>query len=199
VFDKNVFINCPFDEGYTPLLKALLFTIKKGGLSPRLALERWDSGEVRLNKIRELIELSQYSIHDLSRLKAKQADEYSRMNMPFELGLDYGCRIYHEEDRYKQKKFLLLEEEQYSTQKALSDLSFADCKCHKGKVENLVYAVRSWFVECNITMPSVTVIWDDYNFFCSDLYEQKAKERFSQQDIDRLPISEVLKYMDSYC
>ncbi len=28
--------------------------------------------EVRLNKIRELIELSQYSIHDLSRLKAKQ-------------------------------------------------------------------------------------------------------------------------------
>lgn len=67
MFDKNVFINCPFDEGYTPLLKALLFTIKKGGLSPRLALERWDSGEVRLNKIRELIELSQYSIHDLNR------------------------------------------------------------------------------------------------------------------------------------
>ena len=25
-FDRNVFINCPFDDGYRPLLRPLLFT-----------------------------------------------------------------------------------------------------------------------------------------------------------------------------
>ncbi len=48
--------------------------------------------------------------------------------MPFELGIDLGCRDYNSEEKYKLKKILILEEEKYSTQKALSDLSFADCK-----------------------------------------------------------------------
>ena len=49
-FTKNVFINCPLDPEYIPLLKCLLFTIKKIGLIPRLAL-----GETRFwrNKITE--------------------------------------------------------------------------------------------------------------------------------------------------
>ena len=74
-FDKNVFINCPFDNAYFPLLKPLLYAIKKIGFNPRISLERNDSGEVRLYKIKELIESSKFGIHDLSRVKAKAKGE----------------------------------------------------------------------------------------------------------------------------
>ncbi len=104
-FEKNIFINCPFDDDYFPLLKPLLYTIKKIGFNPRISLERNDSGEIRLHKIKELIESSKYSIHDLSRAKAKKVGEYFRQNMPFELGLDLGCRDYNEGEEFKAKKY----------------------------------------------------------------------------------------------
>lgn len=196
-FNKNIFINCPFDDEYFPLLKPLLFTIKKIGFTPRISLERNDSGEIRLNKIKELIESSKYSIHDLSRAKAKKKGEYFRQNMPFELGIDLGCRDYNSEEKYKSKKILILEEEKYSTQKALSDLSFADCKCHKGEAEELVYEVRNWFAENgHKKVPSASSIWDGYNVFYADLYEDKTKEGFQPKDINRLPIAEFMSYID---
>ena len=71
-FNKNIFVNCPFDEDYKPLLKSLLFTIIYCGFNPRIALERFDSGEGRLSKIKELIDSSIYSIHDLSRIKSNR-------------------------------------------------------------------------------------------------------------------------------
>jgi hypothetical protein len=93
-FDRSVFVNCPFDDAYLALLRPLLFTVIYLGYAPRIASERSDSGESRLDKICELIRSCRYSIHDLSRLKAARADEFYRMNMPFELGIDYGARQY---------------------------------------------------------------------------------------------------------
>lgn len=92
-YDQNVFVNCPFDEDYVSFLRPMLFTVLYLGLEPRIALERADSGELRLTKIVELIKVSKYSIHDLSRSEAAQAGEPYRLNMPFELGVDYGCRF----------------------------------------------------------------------------------------------------------
>lgn len=54
-FETNVFVNCPFDEKYLPLLRPLLFTVIYLGLKPRIALEAIDSGELRLTKIVGLI------------------------------------------------------------------------------------------------------------------------------------------------
>lgn len=196
-YDKNIFINCPFDDDYYPLLKPLLYTVKLVGYNPRITLERTDSGEIRLNKIKELIESCKYSIHDLSRVKAKKAGEYFRANMPFELGLDLGCRDYKSGAKFKEKKILILEEEKYSTQKALSDMSFADCKCHKGEEEEIVYEVRNWFAENGRpNLPSASSIWDSYNFFYADLFKKKTQEGFNRKDIDRLPISEFMGYID---
>lgn len=90
-FERNVFINCPFDPEYYPLLRPLLITLVLLGFNPRIALERSDSGEQRIDKICELITNSKYSVHDLSRLKAERKDEFYRLNMPFELGIDYGA------------------------------------------------------------------------------------------------------------
>ena len=86
-YEKNVFINCPFDEEYLSLLRPILFTIIYLGFIPRVPLESFDSGEPRFNKICELIKQSRYGIHDLSRIKARKKGEYFRFNMPFELGL----------------------------------------------------------------------------------------------------------------
>lgn len=75
-FRTNVFINCPFDDQYQPILRAVIFCTIDLGFTPRIALERLDSGETRVAKIVELIEASKYAIHDLSRLKANRAGEF---------------------------------------------------------------------------------------------------------------------------
>jgi len=68
-FNRNVFINCPFDPDYKPMLRALLLTVIECGLEPRIATESGDSGEVRVQKIENLIRESRYSIHDISRIE----------------------------------------------------------------------------------------------------------------------------------
>ena len=89
-FGRSVFINCPLDDEYKPLLQAILFCLIRFGFKPRIATERTDSAESRLEKIKELIRSSKYSIHDLSRCQSSGPREHYRMNMPFELGLDFG-------------------------------------------------------------------------------------------------------------
>jgi len=95
-FSRNVFINCPFDSEYIPLLRPLLFTVLFLNFNPRIASERFDSGEARINKICELIKCSRYSIQDISRIRSKKRGEYYRLNMPLELGIDIGCRLANE-------------------------------------------------------------------------------------------------------
>ena len=48
--ERNVFINCPFDQKYRPLLRALLFAVYDCGFRARSALEVEDSGEVRVQR-----------------------------------------------------------------------------------------------------------------------------------------------------
>jgi hypothetical protein len=51
-YDGNVFINCPFDAAYRPLLNAIVFAVQDCGLFTRCAMEVQDSGEVRITKIK---------------------------------------------------------------------------------------------------------------------------------------------------
>lgn len=64
-FSRSVFVNCPFDASYLELLRPLLFTIVEVGFIPRIASERSDSGENRIEKISALLAGCRYSIHDL--------------------------------------------------------------------------------------------------------------------------------------
>jgi hypothetical protein len=95
-----------------PLLRPILFVILDLGMIPRIALESLDSGSARIEKIVKLIQESKYAIHDLSRLKAKKRGELHRLNMPFELGMDVGCRRFGE-GRAAEKRCLILEAERY--------------------------------------------------------------------------------------
>ncbi|MFD1615633.1 hypothetical protein [Gelatiniphilus marinus] len=90
-FDKNIFINCPFDDKYKTLLKAIVFCIVYLNYKPLLS-ETNNSADSRVDGIINLISNSKYSIHDLSRLEASKKNELARFNMPFELGMDIGCK-----------------------------------------------------------------------------------------------------------
>jgi hypothetical protein len=93
-YDRNVFINCPFDSEYTPLFEAIVFAVNDAGFRPTCARERLDSSQVRLQKIFELISSSRYSIHDLSRTGLDETSSLPRFNMPLELGIDLGCKAF---------------------------------------------------------------------------------------------------------
>jgi hypothetical protein len=196
-YESNVFVNCPFDAKYLSLLRPLLFTIVYLGYHPRIAVERSDSGENRLDKICELIGQSKFSIHDLSRLKAAKAREFYRMNMAFELGIDYGSRQ-HGPEFMRSKKCLILEKEPHDFKIALSDLSGVDIKNHGNEPDEVVRAVRDWFYETvglrNAPYPKV--IWFRFNDFMTSLFEARLAEGIPEddvkEDIARMPIPEYL-------
>jgi len=54
-YGRCVFINCPFDDGYRQLFEATIFSVFDCGYIPRCALEVYDSGQVRIEKIFKLI------------------------------------------------------------------------------------------------------------------------------------------------
>jgi hypothetical protein len=120
----------------------LLFTIVYLGYNPRIAFERSDSGENRIDKIYQIIEESKWSIHDLSRLKSQEADEFYRLNMPFELGFDHGARMFGA-DYMRDKRCLILEHSLHDFKRALSDISGVDSKAHSNRPEECRYQSMS--------------------------------------------------------
>ena len=195
-YEKNVFINCPFDNEYLPLLRPLLFTILYHGFEPRIATENSDSGLPRIEKIKNLISESKFSIHDLSRIQASKRKEFYRLNMPFELGIDFGCRLYSGIE-HSEKRFLILEKESYRYMKAFSDINGLDIKSHKNEPIEVVRAVRNWFVETvkYSGSKSPTIIWYNFNDFFAKLYDDKISEGFTKDEIDFMPIPELIENM----
>jgi len=195
-FRTSVFINCPFDEEYKSLLRPMLFTLVYVGLMPRLASEKSDSLEQRIEKILRLIKECKYSIHDLSRLKSERAKEFSRLNMPFELGIEYGCRR-TANNHLRTKRSLILEKKRYDVQKALSDLNGVDIKTHNNSPAGIVRALQHWFIETlglkNVDSPSV--IWDKFNEFTYDFYERRKTQGYSKGDLKMMPIPQYIRFI----
>jgi len=144
-FNNSIFVNCPFDLEFQPILQAILFCISYLGYRPRIALERVDSSENRLSKIYGLIENSKYSIHDLSRSIASKKGELFRLNMPFELGIDFGCKHFGTSAHYS-KKMLILESKKYQLKAVLSDLADCDVEPHNEKYDIAIRKVRNFLV-----------------------------------------------------
>jgi len=208
-YDKNVFINCPFDDKYFNLLQTLVFTICYYGFFPRISLESSDSGQPRLEKIVQLINESKHSIHDLSRLQSKAANEYYRLNMPFELGIDYGLRRFNPE--FSDKRSLILETERYDYMKALSDINGFDIKNHEDIPIKLVECVRAWFSE-TLKLKNLNgskKVYSDFIDFNTELFQQKMikylsdhnttqAERFARNEIEEMTIPEYISEIQKW-
>jgi len=197
-FKSSVFVNCPFDDDYLPLLRPLLFTITYLGFQPRIALERLDSGEPRIKKITSLIADSRDAIHDLSRLKAKKAGELYRLNMPFELGVDVGCRLFSK-GPHETKRCLILEAERYRYQAAISDLSNSDIEVHNNEPETVARVVRNWLnsqAALNALGPSA--VWGAFLDFAADNDTDLKQRGYTAKDIRDLPINELTACMQEW-
>jgi hypothetical protein len=138
----NVFVNVPFDDDYAPLFDALIFTITTCGYRVRCALEESDSGDIRLDKLAQLISASPRSIHDLSRVELGE-NELPRFNMPFELGMAIGAKRFgsptHRADRIK-----IMVAEPYKLPAYLSDLGGNDPDAHHADPSQLIRIVRNF-------------------------------------------------------
>lgn len=118
--------------------------------------------------------------------------------MPFELGVDYGCRRYFGQGR-EGKRLLILEEKMYRYQAAISDLSGCDIQAHAGDFQNAVRKVRNWLVsEAQISADGAGKILGAYTDFQEWYYERQLAAGFSDEDIQDYPTSELLIAMKTW-
>lgn len=193
-YRTNIFINCPFDSDYYPLLKPLLFTVIFCGLKPRLS-ETLDGDDIRIRQIQQIIEESKFSIHDISRIISKNKKDLPRFNMPFELGLDLGCKMYSKKD----KKCLILEEDQFRYKKALSDISGQDISSHANDPLQITKCARNWIYKIKSNKPpAYTVIWDLYNEFLFDFDKDMKAENLDPNKMWEIPFSELIDLMSNW-
>jgi hypothetical protein len=198
-FHKNVFVNCPFDSDYLSLLRPLLFTVIDLGFVPKIALESPDSGRPRIDRIIALVQQSKFAIHDLSRLQAGKGGELFRLNMPFELGIDIGCRLF-KEGQWAGKRCLILEAEKYRYQAAISDLPNSDIEAHENKPDLISAKVRNGLnSQSQQRAPGPAKVWLRFNQFMGATYYDLTTSRgFSPADAADLPIDELLAEMKAW-
>lgn len=165
-YSDSIFINCPFDDDYGHLLRALIYTIYRCGFAPRSALEEDDASDIRIDKIIRLIDKCKYGIHDISRTELDHQTGLPRFNMPFELGIFWGAKKFGTK-KQKEKNALILEKEKYSYQKYFSDLNGVDVKAHLNKPEQIISSVRNWLhtASARKTIPSAEVIKKNFDEF----------------------------------
>jgi hypothetical protein len=188
-----VFINCPFDKRYLPILRAIAFAVLDCGFAPQLAIQEV-SGRVRLEKILDLMRDSRLSIHDISRLPVRRGD-LPRFNMPFECGLFVGMK----ESGAKQhasKQYLVLDAKAHRHQKTLSDAAGLDPQIHSNKPVRAVNAVRHFLgselrkLGTNEQAPGAAAIWLRYQRFLKGLPGRTRRGELSRKEwlsFDYLP------------
>lgn len=115
--------------------------------------------------------------------------------MPFEVGIDLGCRTYGE-GKLHRKKCLILEKERYRFAESLSDLAGVDIRAHKDDPEEMVHQVRHWV--CNNIKKRVksgTQVWADFIIFSGDFEEIMKSEGFKKKDIENMEPGEYISYV----
>jgi hypothetical protein len=154
----EVFLNIPYDKKFEKLFLAYIAGTVALGLTPRATLEIRKSSD-RLDKILNLIQSCQHSIHDLSRVQLdRSAPRTPRFNMPFELGLSVAwSRI----SKKQEHQWFVCESVNHRLQKSLSDLNGIDPKIHNGRVGDVLVELRNIFTKPG-GQPSVQQMWAVY-------------------------------------
>ena len=168
---RAVFINCPFDDEFKPLLRAIAFAIIVLGYYPRCALDRTDGAEVRVAKIAAMIGECDWGIHDLSRVELGVGG-LPRFNMPMELGLHLGARLLGEL-RHRRKRALILDARLHRYDAVLSDISGQDIEAHGNDPDQAIRCVRNWLSEHRphnaVPLPGAAAIQADYRRFQAEV------------------------------
>jgi hypothetical protein len=134
---QTVFLNVPYDRQFENLYLAYVVGLTQLGLSINATLAVPNQG--RLARILDLIENSDFSIHDLSRTELSH--RIPRFNMPLELGLALH-RSYIDPEGHK---VFVFEKKSYRTLKSTSDINGIDAQIHNGTVKGVMGKLRNIF------------------------------------------------------
>jgi len=170
-YDRNVFINCPFDPAYRPLFEAIAFATADCGYHPRSALEVDDSSQVRIEKITTIISESRLAVHDISRTQLDRRTRLPRFNMPLELGIFLGAKSFGS-DEHKRKVAIIFDTERYRYQKFISDLAGQDIRAHRGRSDDAIRAVRDFLSthrEAGVFLPGGDKVVERYHRFVDSI------------------------------
>jgi hypothetical protein len=193
----DVFINCPFDDGYAETFQALIFVVFACGFRPRSAREMDDAGEVRIEKLYGIIKECRYGIHDISRTELDKDSRLPRFNMPLELGIFLGAKRYGGKSQ-KQKRLLVLDTEKYRYQKFISDLAGIGIHAHAADPRRAIVETRNWLANVSrrtiISGPKINAI---YKKFCKQLPAQRKKlglpKKIPYADYERMVVGWLFK------
>lgn len=188
-YAASVFINCPFTNDYTPIFRAVIFTIVDCGYRPRSALEIVDGGDIRLQKIERLIEESKFGVHDLSNMGLDARSKLPRFNMPLELGLFLGAKRFGA-DQQKAKRCLILDSDPFRYQVAISDIAGQDIRSHNGDPIEAIRCVRAFLSTASRrkALPGAGHIAARYQRYQADLATVCTKLKL---DLDHLEFNDV--------
>jgi hypothetical protein len=183
-YARSVFINCPFDPQYRPLFQGIVFVVEECGFIARCALEVEDSGEVRVNKIINIIRSCALGIHDISRTELND-EGLPRFNMPYEFGLFMGCSIFGK-SRHKNKKALVLDRDRYRFGRFMSDIAGQDIQNHDDDVGQVIRKVRNWLAahDRDLRLPGGDVIARRFDEFRVELPQICKFLQLSEMDLD---------------
>jgi hypothetical protein len=190
LYEKSVFINCPFSIGYKPLFDALVFTTMGCGFTPRCTKEINDVDDIRITKIMNLIRECRYGIHDISLANG-------RLNMPLELGLFMGCREYGGPSQ-AEKRCIVFEETDYKSKKYLSDLGGQDMMAHNKNPNTIIKKVREWLAPKAMDparIPHSSYFISNYNDFQALLPSYCAAKHW---DVDEISFNEYLLLISNW-
>jgi hypothetical protein len=184
LYADSVFINCPFDDEYLPIFRAIVFTVAACGFVPRCTLEHDDASQVRIEKIYRLIQQSAFGIHDVSRTELDADNQLPRFNMPLELGVFLGAKKFGS-GKHALKRCLVLDREPYQFQKFISDIAGQDIKAHGNRPPGAIRAVRDWLRNASgaNALPSGSHLAADYDRFTEDLPELCHAVRLNPSDL----------------
>ena len=95
---------------------------------------------------------------------------------------------------------LVLEGNRYDYQKAMSDISGVDAKCHNNKPDDMVICIRNWMIEANIlnSAESPTRIWHRFIEFATDFYHERKATGFSDDDLNDMPTPEYISAIENW-
>lgn len=176
-YEKSVFINCPFDDAFEPLLHAIVLTVAARGFIPRSARESEAEADPRIVRIARGLMESKYSIHDLSRYQGAGSENLARFNMPLELGIALGMR-YLKAGTSVGHNWVALVPVQFVHQKFISDLAGFDPPDHDEQPATVIRRVAAWLsMQPDFTppTPSAKVIFDAYQGFRQQLENARAE------------------------
>jgi hypothetical protein len=150
---KTVFLNLPYDREFEGLFLAYVVGLSQLGLLPCLTFAVPNQG--RLDAIIDLLDTSEFSIHDLSRIETTNG--IPRFNMPLELGL----ALHQRRVTKGRHQVFIFESKPFRTLQSTSDVNGIDPFIHHGQPKEVMTQLRNIFRKPGdtITVPDMFAVY----------------------------------------